>query len=240
MADSFGAQSVRAHRFDAAPAAILGLGVQPATLTEALAAIGARASRSHPFTHVCALTAACAFARWEDQGFARFNASPTLGFLAARQKEVLPALSPVAFAHALFTQEIAARETVAIVGLEEDQVEALAARFALKDVRWRRAPRDGVGREKAAAFIAAQGARFVFLGEEPQARALLLRAVYGRGDAVGMGLCLPGALETLAGGAPSAAARLSGAAAAIRLAARWAGARFGPRNRRIDTPDAIA
>jgi N-acetylglucosaminyldiphosphoundecaprenol N-acetyl-beta-D-mannosaminyltransferase len=103
----------------------------------------------------------------------------------------------------LFADVIAPDEPVTVIGGDADVIAALRARYGLTELRWHDPPM-GLRHKpeaisEAAAFIAAQGARFVFLAIGNPQQVMVAHAVQARGDATGVGLCIGASLDFLAG-----------------------------------------
>lgn len=129
------------------------------------------------------------------------NDSRTLEGLARRSGLSLPVCAAGDLVRVLFELHINRAETVTIVGASEAVITRLQARYGLKDVRWHAPPMDldAAALARAAAFIAAQRARFVFIaGQSPQ-QEMIAKAAHDRGDATGIGLCCGESLAELAG-----------------------------------------
>jgi exopolysaccharide biosynthesis WecB/TagA/CpsF family protein len=103
----------------------------------------------------------------------------------------------------LFAEVIRPDEPVTIIGGDAAVVDALRARFGLTDLRWHDPPMglrhkpDAIA--QAAAFIAAQGSRFVFLAIGNPQQVMVAHAAQSRGDATGVALCIGASLDFLAG-----------------------------------------
>lgn len=189
----------------------------PADVAAARAAIVERASRVSEFAYVATPNVDHVVKLHDDpetraplyaSAWRLFNDSKILAWLAARSGLTLPVASGADLAAALFAEGIDPAETLTIVGGDEALIEALVDQFKLIDVRWHKAPmglRDNPAAiEKAAAFIAAQRARFVFLCVGAPQQEMIAKATLARGDAVGLGLCFGAALEFLVDRKPRA------------------------------------
>lgn len=103
----------------------------------------------------------------------------------------------------LFGEVIRPDEPVTIIGGDAGVVDALRARYGLTDLRWHDPPM-GLRHKpeaiaQAAAFIAAQGSRFVFLAIGNPQQVMVAHAAHVRGDATGVALCIGASLDFLAG-----------------------------------------
>ena len=103
----------------------------------------------------------------------------------------------------LFETVIHACEPVVILGGEQGDIDALKTRFGLRDVRWHVPPR-GLRRhpaaiDAAAAFIAANPARFHFICVGSPQQEMVADAARARGDACGVAICCGASLEFLSG-----------------------------------------
>jgi exopolysaccharide biosynthesis WecB/TagA/CpsF family protein len=212
MADSLTLGSAAAAQPHASGVSFLGLRFASLTLEQAVAAIAAHADRRAPFGYVATPNVDhCVKLDRErdvrgplyDDALLVLNDSRILFWLAQRSGFSLPAIPGSDIAAALFEQHIRADEAITIIGADEEVVEALIARYRLTDVRWHAPPmglrNDPAALDRAAAFIAAQPSRFVFLCVGAPQQEMAARAAMQRGDAVGVGLCCGAALEFLAG-----------------------------------------
>jgi exopolysaccharide biosynthesis WecB/TagA/CpsF family protein len=132
-----------------------------------------------------------------------FNDSRVLELLAGLSGVRLPAIPGSDLTEALFREVIRPDETVVMVGGDAALAGALSARYGLHDLRWH-APPMGLRHNEdaiaaAAAFVAANPARFVFLAVGTPQQEMVARAIRARGDAVGVGLCIGAALDFLIG-----------------------------------------
>lgn len=131
------------------------------------------------------------------------NDSRVLERLARWSGLEIPAYPGADLTAALFGGVIDPGETITIIGGSEAIVARLQARFKLFDVRWHAPPMGLAGNApaiaRAAAFIAAQRARFVFLALGAPQQEMVANAALERGDCVGVGLCIGAGLDVLAG-----------------------------------------
>lgn len=190
--------------------AFLELDFTPMTCAEAVSDIVARPADA-PFAYVVFPNVDDVLGLARDPGRAplydvawrTLAASPTLEKLARRSGLRLATCTGVDLTTALFDGHIDPAEAVTIVGGSETVIARLQARYGLKDVRWHQPPmrlaEDASTMARAAAFIAAQRARFVFIALGTPQQEMLARAVLERGDATGVGLCIGENLAILAG-----------------------------------------
>jgi exopolysaccharide biosynthesis WecB/TagA/CpsF family protein len=103
----------------------------------------------------------------------------------------------------LFETEIDPGEPVAVIGGTAETIEMLRARYGLQDVRWCDAPMglrsDPRAVEACADFAARNPARFTFICVGSPQQEMVARAIKGRGDCTGIGLCVGASLEFLTG-----------------------------------------
>ena len=109
---------------------------------------------------------------------------------------------------ALFERVIDPEETVTVIGGAKDVIEAVRARYGLKDVRWHEPPmglKDNPEAIKACArFVADNPARFIFLCVGSPQQEMVAEACLHRGDCAGVGLCVGASLDFLGGAAQRA------------------------------------
>jgi hypothetical protein len=123
------------------------------------------------------------------------NDSPILARLAGFDGMVLPASPGADVVADLFENVIRADVPVVIIGGVDKDIAALRARYGLTDIRWhqphnpRRKNPEAIS--AAAAFIAANPARFHFLCVGGPQQKMLAAAALGRGDA-GVWRCAAG------------------------------------------------
>lgn len=176
-----------------------------------LDAVAARASLDLPFVyvstpnvdHVVGVAREPARRPLYDGAWMLLNDSRILSRLAKLVELSLPVVTGADLAERLFDEVIHRHEPVAIVGGEEDMIAALQRRYGLTDVRWHQAPtrlkHNPEAVVAAAAFAAAQRARFTFICVGAPQQELVAYAMQQRGDASGIGLCVGAALDFLAG-----------------------------------------
>lgn len=123
-----------------------------------------------------------------------------LAFLSGERVEVAPGSD---LTEALFEYAIDRDETVTVIGGEAEVIEGVRRRYRLNDLRWHNPPmglrHDRAGIEAAAAFVAANPARFVFLCVGSPQQEMIAEACLDRGDCVGLGLCVGASLDFLSG-----------------------------------------
>lgn len=209
MPDTVSAEPVEAEAKKAV--AFLDLSFAPLNLEAACAAITARADRVQPFAYVVTpnVDHVVKYHREKDvraplygDAWLTLNDSRILALLAKRSGLVLPTAAGSDLTALMLESVIDPKEPVVIVGGDDTLIEALIARYGLKDVRWHAPPMgvrdDPVAIDRAAAFIAAQRARFSFVCIGAPQQEMVARATLARGDAVGVGLCVGASLEFLA------------------------------------------
>ncbi|WP_417467404.1 WecB/TagA/CpsF family glycosyltransferase [Maricaulis sp.] len=103
----------------------------------------------------------------------------------------------------LFETEIDPTEPVTIIGASKDVVDAVTARYGLKDVRWHEPPmglrHNREALEDCARFVAENPARFVFMCVGSPQQEMVAEACLDRGDCTGLGLCVGASLDFLGG-----------------------------------------
>ena len=189
----------------------LGLRFAPIALAAALDRIVARADEGAPFAyvvtpnvdHVVSLPREYERrAPLYETAWLTLNDSRILEVLARRSGLALPACPGADLTTALFDR-IDPAEPVIIVGGSEATIGGLQRRYKLTDVRWH-APPMGLADTpaaiaRAAQFIAAHRARFVFLALGAPQQEMVAMAALERGDCSGVGLCIGASLDFLAG-----------------------------------------
>ncbi|MGE3142460.1 MAG: WecB/TagA/CpsF family glycosyltransferase [Hyphomonadaceae bacterium] len=178
---------------------------------EALAAIVARASRLERFAyvttpnvdHVVSFSRDRARAPLYREAWLRLNDSRVLEILAKAAGHALPAAPGADLVERLFEEEISPHEPVTIIGGDEAAIAALSARYGLTNVRWFSPPQGMKNKPaavaEAAAFVAAQRARFVFICVGAPQQEMVGWAASLCAEAVGVGLCVGASLDFLAG-----------------------------------------
>jgi len=131
------------------------------------------------------------------------NDSRILEILARRDGLTLPASPGADIVAALLNGEIAPDDPITIIGTEESDVEAIRSRFGLTRLAWH-APPMGLRNKPeaiadAAAFMAANPARFHFLCVGSPQQEMVAYAAKQRGDVVGLGLCCGASFDFLSG-----------------------------------------
>lgn len=108
----------------------------------------------------------------------------------------------------LFETAIDPDEPLAIIGGTKSVVDAVAARYGLKDVRWHEPPmglRDNPEAiAECARFVAENPARFVLICVGSPQQEMIAEACLDRGDCTGVGLCVGASLDFLGGKAQRA------------------------------------
>ncbi|MEQ1619117.1 MAG: WecB/TagA/CpsF family glycosyltransferase [Terricaulis sp.] len=194
----------------------LGLHFDALDLDAALDAVSARASVGLPFAYVVTpnVDHVVGFAREPpraplyERAWLTLNDSRVLAALARRAGLSLPVATGADLAEHLFEHVIDPNEPIVIIGGDERRVAALRRRYGLTAIRWVRVPanlkHDPVAIARAAAFAAAQQARFTFICVGAPQQELVAYAIAQRGDGVGVGLCCGAALDFLSGYTPRA------------------------------------
>jgi N-acetylglucosaminyldiphosphoundecaprenol N-acetyl-beta-D-mannosaminyltransferase len=185
-------------------------------LDAATDAVAARGSLGLPFgyvvtpnvDHVVALSKDRARRPLYDRAWLTLNDSRVLGALARRAAINLPTATGADLTERLFDTVIDRHEPVTIIGGDAESVDVLKRRYGLTNVRWHNPPR-GLKQKpqaivEAAAFAAAQGARFTFICVGAPQQELIAYAIAQRGDATGVGLCCGAALDFLSETTPRA------------------------------------
>lgn len=188
-------------------AEFLGLDFTAATLPVALTAVHERAETPGPFAYVVTpnVDHMVRLAREPQRralyadAWLRLNDSRILELLAQRSGIELPASPGADLVEQLLGDVVDPAEPVTIIGASEAVIEGLRRRYGLTDIRWH-VPPMGLARKpaaiaEAAAFIAAQRARFVFIAVGAPQQEMVARAALERGDCVGVGLCIGAGLE---------------------------------------------
>lgn len=131
------------------------------------------------------------------------NDSRILARLARFDGIDLPASPGADVVAGLFASEIGPDEPVVIIGGVAEDIETLKAKYSLTDIRWHQPPNplrpNKAGIAAAAAFMAANPARFHFLCVGSPQQEMVAAAALARGDAVGTALCCGASLEFLSG-----------------------------------------
>jgi len=136
--------------------------------------------------------------------------SRVLELVAALSGETVEVSTGADLTEALFDRVITADETVTVIGGDETVIDGLKARYGLTDVRWHQPPM-GLRHKpeaiaEAAAFVANNPSRFVFLAVGSPQQELIAEACLQRGDCTGVGLCVGASLDFLSGKAQRAPA----------------------------------
>lgn len=182
-------------------------GLDLATAVDAVsvrAALGGRFSyvTTPNVDHVVGLAKEPARRALYDSAWLTLNDSRILSRLARQAALRLPTATGADLAKRLFDQVIEPGEPITIIGGDARMIAKLVKRYTLTDVRWHDAPmglkQNPAAIAEAAAFAAAQGARFTFICVGAPQQELVAFAIKQRGDAMGVGLCVGGALEFIA------------------------------------------
>ncbi|WP_371309533.1 WecB/TagA/CpsF family glycosyltransferase [Hyphomonas sp.] len=189
----------------------LGLDFQPMTTAEATRFLAETASAGAPFTYVVTpnvdhrirLEREPELRPLYDAAGLLLNDSRILELLARRDGIDLPASPGADIVEALFAGVIRPDETVTIVGGDAALEAALKARYGLTDLR-RHEPPFGMRKNPdaiaaAAAFLAANPARFHFLCVGSPQQEMVAHAALELGTATGVGLCCGASLDFLSG-----------------------------------------
>ncbi|WP_417490859.1 WecB/TagA/CpsF family glycosyltransferase [Maricaulis sp.] len=103
----------------------------------------------------------------------------------------------------LFETEIDPDETVTVIGASREVIDAVTARYGLKDVRWHEPPmglrHNREALEDCARFVAENPARFIFMCVGSPQQEMVAEACLDRGDCTGLGLCVGASLDFLGG-----------------------------------------
>jgi exopolysaccharide biosynthesis WecB/TagA/CpsF family protein len=179
-------------------------------LDAALDAVSVRASLDLPFAyvttpnvdHIVGVAAEPARRPLYDAAWLTLNDSRILRSLAARAGLDLPTAAGADLAARLFDHVIDRHEPVTIIGGDADMIGELKRRYGLTDVRWHQPPmrlkQKPQAIVEAAAFAAAQRARFTFICVGAPQQELIAYAMK-KHDATGVGLCVGAALDFLSG-----------------------------------------
>jgi N-acetylglucosaminyldiphosphoundecaprenol N-acetyl-beta-D-mannosaminyltransferase len=138
-----------------------------------------------------------------EDAWANVNDSRILEVLAGWSGLDLPACPGSDLTGRLLSEAIDANEPVVIIGASQVVIDAIIARYGLKDVRWYQPP---MGLRKNPDAIAATAqycidnpARFYFICVGNPQQEMVARAIKLTGQATGFGLCVGASLEFLAG-----------------------------------------
>jgi len=180
-------------------------------LDAAVDAIAAQASLNAPFAyvvtpnvdHVVGLDKEPGRRALYENAWVTLNDSRVLEALASSAGLHVPAATGSDVAQSLFDDVIERHEPITIIGGDEDMIRELKHKYGLTDVRWHNPPKHLRKRPDAivaaAAFAAAQRARFTFICVGAPQQEMIAYAMKQQGDAVGVGLCFGAALEFLTG-----------------------------------------
>jgi exopolysaccharide biosynthesis WecB/TagA/CpsF family protein len=185
-------------------------------LDAALDAVTVRASLDLPFAyvatpnvdHVVGLARESARHALYARAWMLLNDSRVLAALARRAGLKLPVATGADLAERLLDEVIDPCEPVTIIGGDRADVQALAAAYGLRDVRWHKPPMNLKQKPaaivRAAAFAAAQDSRFTFICVGAPQQEMIAYAIAERADARGVGLCIGAGLDFLTGKAERA------------------------------------
>lgn len=131
------------------------------------------------------------------------NDSRILELLARKDGLDMPASPGADIVAGLFAGEIKVDEPVVVIGCDEEDIEALKARFGLTDVRWHAPPmglkNNPAAIAEAAAFMAENPARFHFVCVGSPQQEMVAHAAQTLGDVQGVALCCGASLDFLTG-----------------------------------------
>jgi len=135
--------------------------------------------------------------------WANVNDSRILETLADLSGLALPACPGSDLTQALFETCIDPYEPVVVIGSTKDVIETVRRRYGLTDLRWH-APPFGLrtnpdAMAEAAAFVAANPARFTFLCVGAPQQEMVAQMIHTQGRAVGIGLCVGASIDFLSG-----------------------------------------
>lgn len=188
----------------------------PLDLDAATDTVAARASLAMPFgyvvtpnvDHVVSVSNDKSRRALYDRAWLTLNDSKVLRALARRAGIDLPAATGADLTERLFDTVIDRHEPITIIGGDAESIDELTRRYGLTNVRWHNPPM-GLKQKpqaivEAAAFAAAQHARFTFICVGAPQQELIAYAIAQRGDATGVGFCCGAALEFISGRMPRA------------------------------------
>lgn len=199
------------RRHDARAQSFLGLhfsGFTPQALLRRVDEVG---SAGRPFVYLCTpnvdhmvrLEREPELRDFYANAWANVNDSRILQTLADLSGLSLPACPGSDLTQALFETCIEANETVVIIGGTQDVVETVRDRFGLTDLRWHNPPfglrTNPEAMAEAAAFVAANPARFTFLCVGSPQQEILAKTIRDQGKASGIGLCVGASIDFLSG-----------------------------------------
>ncbi|MCE2892382.1 MAG: WecB/TagA/CpsF family glycosyltransferase [Hyphomonadaceae bacterium] len=183
-------------------------GFSPQSLLRRIDEIG---SAKRPFVYLCTpnvdhmvrLDKEPVLCDFYENAWANVNDSRILETLADLSGLSLPACPGSDLTQALFETSIDPAEPVVVIGGIEEVIETVRARYGLTDLRWH-APPFGLrtnpeAMAEAAAFVAANPARFTFLCVGSPQQEMLARVIQQQGQAVGIGLCVGASIDFLSG-----------------------------------------
>ncbi len=128
-----------------------------------------------------------------------------IGRISGQKIDVAPGSDLTA---SMFDTVIDPTEPLTIIGGDKNVIEAVTARYGLKDVRWHEPPMGLRSNPEAVAecaqFVADNPSRFVFICVGSPQQELIAEACLERGDCTGLGLCVGASLDFLGGKADRA------------------------------------
>lgn len=135
--------------------------------------------------------------------WANVNDSRILETLSGLSGLSLPACPGSDLTQALFETCIHPSEPVVVIGATEDVIETVCARYGLSDLRWHAPPfalrTNPDAMAEAAAFVAANPARFTFVCVGSPQQEMLALTIAKQGQAKGIGLCVGASMDFLSG-----------------------------------------
>lgn len=191
--------------------AFLGFDFEPMDTDLAVARLADEASASAPLTYVVTPNVDHRVRLEREPDLWRFyrnaglvlNDSRILAKLAQLDGKRLPVSPGADVVASLFDTVIRRHEPIVIIGGLASDIESLRTRFGLTDIRWHLPPHGLRNNPKAidaaAAFMAANPARFHFLCVGSPQQEMVAAAAAARGDAKGTALCCGASLEFLTG-----------------------------------------
>lgn len=189
----------------------LGLDFQPMTADDAAALLAETASAETAFSYVVTpnvdhrirLEREPALRPLYESAGLILNDSRILELLAKRDGIALPASPGADIVEHLFAATIRPGETVTIVGGDADLETSLRDRYGLTDIRRHDPPRGLRDKPEAiaaaAAFLAANPARFHFICVGSPQQEMVAYEAFRLGSACGIGLCCGASLDFLSG-----------------------------------------
>jgi len=189
----------------------LGLDFDPLTAEEAARAMAKRARQMGPFAYVATpnvdnlarLDRQPHLAALYDDAWLNLCDSRMLELLAEASYISLPAAPGADIVEILFRDHIAPGDSIAVVGGSPRMIEALRAKYGLRNVKWFDAPQglytDREARAQCVRFICENPARFVFLAVGSPQQEMIAQEARASGACSGVAICCGAALEFLSG-----------------------------------------